>query len=100
MVLMHDIPLKAEQRSEIDAQRSRPPRRPLQMTDLAPTDIHLFKLLKNSQECRHFSNNAGIQQAILSWLYDLDVDFFNTCFKTLLYRLNKCIVSHSGYGEK
>ncbi|GBO11884.1 hypothetical protein AVEN_48631-1 [Araneus ventricosus] len=48
----------------------------------------------------HYRTDAEVQQAVLTWLRDLDSDFFYAGFGTLVYRWNKCFDSHCDYMEK
>ncbi|GBL77182.1 hypothetical protein AVEN_12803-1 [Araneus ventricosus] len=48
--------------------------------DFAPSDFHLFGLLKNHLGGRFYRFNATAQQAVLSWLHDLVAGFFYAGF--------------------
>ncbi|GBN31297.1 hypothetical protein AVEN_63438-1 [Araneus ventricosus] len=67
---------------------------------LAPSDFHLFGLLKKHLEGHHFRTDAEVQEAVVKWLRDLDPDFFYAGFDTLVYRRQKCFNNHGDYMEK
>lgn len=68
--------------------------------DLAPSDFHLFGPLKKHLGGLHFRTDAEVQQAVLTWLHNLDADFFHAGFDGLVYRWNKCFDKHGDYVEK
>jgi hypothetical protein len=58
--------------------------------DLAPSDFHLFGLLKKDLGGRRFATDGEVQQAVMSWPQALDTDFFYAGRDALVYRWDKC----------
>ena len=50
---------------------------PLYSPDLAPSDFHFFRPLKESQRGRHFSSDEKVKTAVRKWLKTLPVEFYN-----------------------
>jgi hypothetical protein len=67
--------------------------------DLAPSDFHLFGLLKKHLGGRRFTTDE-VQQAVTSWLQALDTDFFYAGRDALVYQWDKCLGKYGDYVEK
>ena len=50
--------------------------------DLAPSDYHLFRGLKNNLKGRHFSSDAEVVAAAVTWLSGRPSEFFWVAFKS------------------
>ncbi|GFV25017.1 transposable element Tcb1 transposase [Trichonephila clavipes] len=76
--------------------------RPSYSPDLSPSDFHLFEPLKNHLRRQHFRIDAEVQQAVLKWLYNLHIDFYNAVFDGVVYQWNKCLdkCGDGDYAEK
>jgi len=59
---------------------------PLYSPDLAPSDFHLFRPLKESLGGIKFENNEAVQQHVLHFLRAADKDFYAAGFSRLLER--------------
>jgi hypothetical protein len=46
------------------------------LPDLAPSDFHVFGLLKEAMGGKSFRSNEEVQQAVLEWLRSQPKDFF------------------------
>ncbi|GBL97604.1 Mariner Mos1 transposase [Araneus ventricosus] len=68
--------------------------------DLAPIDFHLFGLLKKHLTGRHLGTKVEVQEAVVTWLHDLDPNFFSAGSDKLVYRWLKFFNNHSDYVEK
>ncbi|GBM46644.1 hypothetical protein AVEN_274142-1 [Araneus ventricosus] len=68
--------------------------------DLTPSDLYLFRPLKNHLAGCHFRTDAEVQEAIMKWLCDLNPDFFYACFDRLVYQWHKYFNNHGDYAEK
>jgi histone-lysine N-methyltransferase SETMAR len=68
--------------------------------DLAPSDYHLFGPLKKHLAGKRYATVDQVHQAVMSWLRDLDSDFFRAGIFALVYRWNKCLDKYGDYVEK
>ncbi|GBM07659.1 hypothetical protein AVEN_228160-1 [Araneus ventricosus] len=68
--------------------------------DLAPSDFHLFGVLKKYLADRHFRTDADVQEAVVKWLCDLDPDFFYAGLDKLVHQWPECLNNHGDYVEK
>ena len=69
-------------------------------TDLTPSDYHLFGPLRKHLGSQNFRNDAETQEAVLTWLHNLDADFFDAGFDGFVYRWNKYLDRHGDYVGK
>ena len=68
--------------------------------DLAPSDFHLFRKLKESLRGRVFEDNSGVIAAIDTWFQGQDKEFFLNGIRALQHRWEKCIQLRGDYIEK
>jgi len=73
---------------------------PAYSPDLAPSDYHLFGLLKDALRGRRFTSDEGVKEAVHEWLAAQPKAFFSEGIQKLLERWNKCIAKHGDYNEK
>jgi len=65
--------------------------------DLAPSDYHLFGLMKDGLRGRHFPSNDAVVQAVKQWA---GADFYECGMQALVHRRQKCITNGGNYVEK
>jgi len=65
--------------------------------DLAPSDYHLFPELKKQLESRHFSSDAEVIAAMVTWLEGQPSEFFLSGLQKLQQRAKKCIELRGEY---
>ncbi|GBN45869.1 hypothetical protein AVEN_41431-1 [Araneus ventricosus] len=53
-------------------------------------------LLKKHLASRYFRTDSEVQEAVIKWLRDLDLDFFFAGFERLVYRWHKCFNNYVG----
>jgi len=69
--------------------------------DLAPSDFHLFDLLKEALSGRRISCDDDVEAAVYQWLCAQPKTFFADGIKMLVGRWEKCIAKQQGdYIEK
>jgi histone-lysine N-methyltransferase SETMAR len=73
---------------------------PAYSPDLAPSDYHLFGLLKNALQGRRFSTDKEVQKAVHKMLRDQTKTFFLEGKRKLVDRWTKCIEKEGDYVEK
>ncbi|GFN99464.1 transposase [Plakobranchus ocellatus] len=73
---------------------------PAHSPDLAPSDFHLFGLLKRHLGGMAFETEDDLISELRNWFDALDVDFFRIGINSLLSRWQKCIDLHGDYVEK
>jgi hypothetical protein len=56
--------------------------------------------LKKHLGGRRFATDGEVQQAVMSWLQELDTDFFCARIDALVYRWDKCFDKYGDYVEK
>jgi len=66
---------------------SHPPYSP----DLAPSDFHLFRHLKDSLNGQAFEDDNAVIMAINEWIEEQEQNFFLEGVKTLVQRWGKCV---------
>jgi histone-lysine N-methyltransferase SETMAR len=76
--------------------RCHPPYSP----NLAPSDFHLFRLLKNSLRGQVFQSDEVVIQAINEWLEEHEQRFFLEGVKALEHRWEKCVALRGDNVEK
>ena len=74
---------------------SHPPYSP----DLAPSDFHLFRHLKESLRGRAFKEDEDVTVAVNEWIEERDQNFFLETIKTLEERWETCVVLQGNYVE-
>ncbi|GFW65852.1 hypothetical protein TNCV_586781 [Trichonephila clavipes] len=57
---------------------------PSYISDLAPKDFHLFGPLKKHLKSQHFRTDAEFQKDVLTWLHNLDTNFYDAGFDGLV----------------
>jgi len=67
--------------------------------DLAPSDSHLFELMKDGLRGRFPSNNAVVQ-AVQQWATSAGADFYECSMQALVHSWRKCIANGGNYVEK
>jgi histone-lysine N-methyltransferase SETMAR len=72
----------------------------LHSPDLAPSDFHLFGLLKTHLGGRHFSDDEEVKTGGQKWLKQQAKDFYDAGFDILVKRWDKCIDVGGGYIKK
>ncbi|GFO08680.1 histone-lysine N-methyltransferase SETMAR [Plakobranchus ocellatus] len=73
---------------------------PAHSPDLAPSDFHLFGLLKRHLGRMAFKTEDDLISELRNWFDNLDVDFFRVGINSLLSRWQKCIDLHGDNVEK
>lgn len=73
---------------------------PAYSPDLAPSDFHLFRFLKNHIRGTHFDTDDDVMDAVDSWLNQQEESFFRTGIEALESRWMKCISLKGDYIEK
>lgn len=68
--------------------------------DLAPSDFHLFRFLKESLRGQKFESDENVIQAIDDWCEQLHESFFLDGVKALERRWEKCVELRGDYVEK
>jgi hypothetical protein len=68
--------------------------------DLAPSDFHLFRPLKEALRGRQFSRDDGVKAVVHQWLRAQPKIFFFGGIKKLVVRWEKCIAKQGDYIEK
>ena len=73
---------------------------PSYSSDLAPSDFHLFRPLKEFLGGQHFSNDDEVKQAVLGWFSRTDKSFYDKAFQALVKHWDKYINAAGEYVEK
>jgi histone-lysine N-methyltransferase SETMAR len=73
---------------------------PAYSPDLAPTDYHLFGLLKNALGGRRFYTDNEVREAVHKRLRDQQKTFFLNGIRKLMDHWTKCIEKEGVYVEK
>ena len=68
--------------------------------DLAPSDYHMFRSLKDSLRGQKFDSDEEVIHAINSWFEQQDKNFFVDGVKSLAHRWGKCVALEGDYVEK
>ena len=68
--------------------------------DLAPSDFHLFRYLKESLRGRAFEDDEDVTVAVNEWIEERDENFFLEGVKTLEQRWEMCVALRGNYVEK
>jgi histone-lysine N-methyltransferase SETMAR len=64
---------------------------PPYITDLAPSDYHLFTKTKVWLATQHFHTNEELMDGVNIWLLNLAAPFFDKGLQKLVSRYNKCL---------
>jgi histone-lysine N-methyltransferase SETMAR len=62
------------------------PKHPPYTADLAPSDFHLFGLLKNNLGGERFTDDAEVEMEVRKWLRQQSKDFYVAGFDALVKR--------------
>ena len=73
---------------------------PAYSPDLAPSDFHLFRPLKNALRGRRFSCDDDVKAAVHQWLCTQPKTFFADGIKKLAGHWEKCIAKQGDYIKK
>jgi len=73
---------------------------PLYSPDLAPSDFHLFRPMKDGLRGQHFPSNAAVVRAVKQWATPAGADFYECGTQALAHRWRKCIAHGGDYVEK
>jgi hypothetical protein len=73
---------------------------PLYSPDLAPSDFHLFRPIKDGLRGQHFPSNNAVIQAVKQWATSTGADFYECGMQALVHRWRKCIANRGDYVEK
>lgn len=68
--------------------------------DLAPSDFHLFRYLKNHLGGKRYDDDEEVKTAVNSWLSEQASNFFEEGFQNLILRYDKCLNKQGNYVEK
>ena len=68
--------------------------------DLALSDFHVFRPLKEFLGGHHFSIDDEVKQAVLGWFSHTDTSFYAEAFQALVKCWDKCINVAGEYVEK
>lgn len=74
---------------------SNPPYSP----DLAPSDYHLFRHLKNWLASKHFEDGQELKTSVESWLRSQAAEFYTQGLNRLLFQYQKCLERDGDYVE-
>ena len=67
---------------------------------LAPSDFHLFPVLKATLSGSHFQNIAEVEQAVQKFLASLGTKFYQSVYFKLIARYDKCLNDGGDHVEK
>ena len=68
--------------------------------DLAPSDFHLFRPMKDGLCGQHFPSNNVIIAAVKQWTTSAGADFYERGVQALVHRWRKCIANGGDYVKK
>lgn len=68
--------------------------------DLAPSDYHLFLLLKNYLAGKRFSDQEELEKTVNDWFKNLAAEEYNMGIEKLVSRMDKCLNLGGDYVEK
>ena len=68
--------------------------------DLAPSDFHVFGLLKEVMRGKSFKSDKEVQQVVQEWLHSQLKEFFSRGIHALPKRWNTCTEHDGDYVEK
>jgi len=64
--------------------------------DLAPSDFHLFRPMKDGLPGQHFLSDT-IVRAVKQWATSVGADFYECSMQALVHRWRKCIANGGEY---
>lgn len=68
--------------------------------DLAPSDFHLFRYLKEFLGGKRFETDDEVKETVEDWLSSQAADFYDIGIKKLVERYDKCLNKNGNYVEK
>jgi len=68
--------------------------------DLAPSDFHLFRLMKDGLHGEHFPSYDAVVRAVKQWATSAGAGFYEHGMQALVHRWRKCIANGGDYVEK
>lgn len=68
--------------------------------DLAPSDFHLFRYLKEFLGGKRFDTDDEVKEAVKDWLSSQAADFYDLGLQKLVERHDKCLNKNGNYVEK
>lgn len=68
--------------------------------DLAPSDYHLFRYLKNFLGGKRFDTDEELKTAVKNWLSSQEAEFYEKGITKLVDRYDKCLNRQGNYVEK
>ena len=68
--------------------------------DLAPSDFHLFRPMKDELHGQHFPSYDAVVRAVKQWAASAGADFYECDMQALVNRWRKCIANGGDYVEK
>jgi histone-lysine N-methyltransferase SETMAR len=69
------------------------PHTPPYSSDLAPSDFHLFGLMKDELRGQHFPDNDAVIAAVRKWVASASANIYEGSMQALVHRWRKCIAS-------
>jgi hypothetical protein len=70
------------------------------ISDLAPSDLHLFLHLKKNLSGKKFDDEDEVQEEVMTRFKGLATDFYDSGIQKLIPRLKKCLENAGDYVEK
>jgi hypothetical protein len=67
------------------------------LADLAPSDFHLFRLVKDGLRTQHFHSNGAVVRVVKQWA---GADWYECGMQALFHRWRKCIANGGDNIEK
>jgi len=68
--------------------------------DLAPSNFHLFRLMKEHLQGQKFADDSEVMEAVQGWLKAAPKSFFLECARKLVDRWTKCVAKQGDNVEK
>lgn len=68
--------------------------------DLAPSDFHLFRYLKEFLGGKRFATDDEVKEAVKDWLSSQAADVYDLGIQKLVERYDKCLNKYGNYVEK
>ena len=68
--------------------------------DLAPSDFHLFRYLKEFLGGKRFATDDEVKEAVVNWLSSQAADFYDLGIQKLVDCYDKCLNKNGKYVEK
>jgi len=67
---------------------------------MAPSDFHLFGLMKEQLRGQKFSDDDEVMEGVQSWLKAMPKSFFLEGIRKLVDRWTECVAKQGDYVEK